>query len=593
MIRRQREILFYLMKRNDSVIGSQIAKEFHVSLRTVRNDIKKINEEILSLGIKVNSSKTYGYYLSDNEKQILYENKRYFEIASHNTTLNLPETSQERAMYILLKLCTQKTLNLMDVEDELFITTTTVNQDVKKLLYIINKKFPKLKIIFVKSNILMLDGTEESKRDLISGIFSQTKDDILLMKYMNYIFDSDFNKIFNMVYVLICSLDVGREDKFTGNGLKSFTFDIVISYFRNKNDKFKIEKIDNDISQYIFNIHNQLQKLNINLSQSDLHFLQKRYHTKTFLLKDSYYIQNQKWIDGILSQFNTHLKNQFNMSLDKKFQNEEMKLLLECIILRIENGYYYDEYFKNELFDHDTLAFILSYMLGNVIHSVLGYKIDKNNLYLIASSLSGYLRKNFHIIEAYLVCNQDKGYCVNLIDMLKRISADKIYIKGVINSMDYFFNKNMYENEMMIINSNDFQFYEKNNIRIEKIPVTYADVVKIEEVYFKSILKNVIINIDKYSDIKANTFDELLTLLETQYHLKNNELNRSIELGIYKVRDEKMIIPYIDYELVNIEIKEIKVSMKFNNFHIEHIIIIRIGKIDFKEFYALLYYYMS
>lgn len=91
----------------------------------------------------------------------------------------------------------------MDIEDELFITTTTVNQDVKKLLYIINKKFPKLKIIFVKSNILMLDGTEESKRDLISGIFSQTKDDILLMKYMNYIFDSDFNKIFNMVYVLI------------------------------------------------------------------------------------------------------------------------------------------------------------------------------------------------------------------------------------------------------------------------------------------------------------------------------------------------------------------------------------------------------
>lgn len=108
----------------------------------------------------------------------------------------------------------------------------------------------------------------------------------------------------------------------------------------------RFEKIDNDISQYIFNIHNQLQKLDINLSQSDLHFLQKRYHTKTFLLKDSYYIQNQKWIDSILSQFNTHLKNHFNMSLDKKFQNEEMKLLLECIILRIENGYYYDEIFQ-------------------------------------------------------------------------------------------------------------------------------------------------------------------------------------------------------------------------------------------------------
>lgn len=593
MIRRQREILFYLMKRNDTVIGSQIAKDFHVSLRTIRSDIKKINDEILSLNIKIHSSKTYGYFLSDNEKQILYENKRYFEVASHNTSLNLPETSQERAMYILLKLCTQKSLNLMDIEDELFITTTTINQDIRKLLYIINRKFPKLKIIFVKSNVLILNGTEESKRDLISGIFSQTYDDILLMKYMNYIFDSDFNKIFNMVYVLVCSLDVSREDKFTGNGLKSFTFDIVISYFRNKNDKFKIEKIDNDISQYIFNIQKQLQELDIDLSERDLHFLQKRYHTKTFLIKNSYYIQDNQWIHNILYQFNDCLKKQFNMSLDKEFQNQEMKLLLECIILRIENGYYYDEYFKNELFRHDTFAFILSYMLGTVIHTVLGYKVDNNNLYLIASSLSSYLRKNFHIIEVYLVCNQDKGYCVNLIDMLKRMSADKIHIKGVINSMDYFFNKNIYENEMMIINSNDFQFYEKNNIRVEKIPVTYADVVKIEEMYFKNILENVTKNINEYTDMKASTFNEFLTLIEMKYYLKNNELNRMIELGMYKVIDEKMIIPYIDLEWKNIEIEEIKMNMKFNDFHISFITIIRIGKIDFKELNALLHYYMS
>ncbi|MGJ0894430.1 HTH domain-containing protein, partial [Thomasclavelia ramosa] len=263
MIRRQREILLYLIKSNNPAIGIQIAKEFNVSLRTIRSDIKKINEEILILGIKVNSSKTYGYYLSDNEKQILYENKRYFEVVSHNMPLNLPETSQERAIYILLKLCIQKTLNLMDIEDELFITTTTVNQDLRKLIYIIDRKFPKLKINFIKSNILTLDGTEESKRDLISGIFSQTKDDILLMKYVNYIFNSDFNRIFNMVYVLICSLDVCREDKFTGNGLKSFTFDIVISYFRNKYDKFKIEKIENNLSQFIFDIQKQLQKLDI------------------------------------------------------------------------------------------------------------------------------------------------------------------------------------------------------------------------------------------------------------------------------------------------------------------------------------------
>ncbi|MGJ0894431.1 hypothetical protein ACR75C_10945, partial [Thomasclavelia ramosa] len=301
------------------------------------------------------------------------------------------------------------------------------------------------------------------------------------------------------------------------------------------------------------------------------------------------YKQDKKWINRILSQFNDNLKKQFSISLDEKFQNEEMKLLLDCIILRVENGYYYDEYFKNELFKHDPLAFILSYMLGDIIYLVLGHKIDNNNLYLIASSLSNYIRKNFHIIEVYLVCDQDKGYCVNLIDMLRRISADKIYIKGVINSMEYFFNKNIYENEIMLIHSNDFQFYEKNNIRIDKIPVTYADIIKIEEIYFKSVLKNVTKTFYEYTHMEKYSFNDFLTLIETKYHLKNNELKRVMELRMYKIIDKKMVVPYIDFKLESIVIEEIKVNMEFNHFHIDQITIMRIGKIDFKELNALLY----
>ncbi|WP_075712546.1 helix-turn-helix domain-containing protein [Hornefia porci] len=61
---RQKKILNFLINSNVPLTGAQLAKYMNISDRTVRSDIRRINERISEINAKITTPEYHGYVLN-------------------------------------------------------------------------------------------------------------------------------------------------------------------------------------------------------------------------------------------------------------------------------------------------------------------------------------------------------------------------------------------------------------------------------------------------------------------------------------------------------------------------------------------------
>lgn len=122
---RQRKILQSLKYKTEYVTGKELANELNVSSRTIRNDINEINNLLKESGIVIESKRSVGYLLQTENSAEL----------AHILKINASFLSRDdRIRYILYRLCVEEDpINLYDLEDEMFISSTTLDIDIQTL----------------------------------------------------------------------------------------------------------------------------------------------------------------------------------------------------------------------------------------------------------------------------------------------------------------------------------------------------------------------------------------------------------------------------------------------------------------------------
>ena len=120
--RRQKKIFICLLNSLVGLSGNELAKMFDVSSRTIRSDIKSLNELIKGYGIKICSSKQEGYFIPEEQKNTGLSVAK--EIYREEATLSkFPNTPSERFAFILLKLTfTKDFISMEDFADMLFVS---------------------------------------------------------------------------------------------------------------------------------------------------------------------------------------------------------------------------------------------------------------------------------------------------------------------------------------------------------------------------------------------------------------------------------------------------------------------------------------
>ena len=161
---RQRKLINYLQHKTDFVTGEELAGHLLVSARTIRSDIAEINQKLESHHIQILSKRSIGYLLQAEDSAALKELSR-----SNVTFLS----RDDRVRHIAFRLCLSDTpIDLYDLEDEMYISHTTLEQDINALRKAYVLPFPHIDFFRFK-NTIAFGNDERKRRAILNRLFTE------------------------------------------------------------------------------------------------------------------------------------------------------------------------------------------------------------------------------------------------------------------------------------------------------------------------------------------------------------------------------------------------------------------------------------
>ncbi len=163
---RQEKLLESFIRHDGYITSEYLAEELKVSPRTIRQDIKHLSIELLKNGITLIAVPSKGYLIPKEDIENALTYLQSLEI-KHS---DLPTMPLGRSTYIIRKLLfMEKTIFIHDLEEDLHISSSTVEKDIQE----VRKWFEdqNLHLISSRSAGIYLEGSEISIRYAMINYF--------------------------------------------------------------------------------------------------------------------------------------------------------------------------------------------------------------------------------------------------------------------------------------------------------------------------------------------------------------------------------------------------------------------------------------
>ena len=165
MKKRSKEILDLLSKRETQYTLSAIAKKFQVSERTIRNDVKDINDYLKEQGIDPIQFGSNGLILISDEIGQGKENVEQEDFYTYKLS-----KEERRMLTAAILIDTKEHITLSQIADMLYVSRATIINDLEKVKTMLAKG--KLQVISHSNKGLRLEGLEGDKRLFLLRLMS-------------------------------------------------------------------------------------------------------------------------------------------------------------------------------------------------------------------------------------------------------------------------------------------------------------------------------------------------------------------------------------------------------------------------------------
>lgn len=518
-------ILFELLNKDESKVTCKaLSKMTNVSERTIRGDISALNSILEGQGATIRIKRNEGYYIDildlNKYQQYLAENTQ--EIMEDN---EIPNSPIERNKYILRYIVYNNDyIKLEDLADKLFISKTTILNDIKKIKSILSKY--NLNLISKPYYGIKINGNELSIRKCIS-------ENIINRDFENYILgitdeeieifkDIDLKKLQEIVLRNVHGYNI----EFSDFGLKNFIIHLAIVISRLKSgytleDELEILSDDVVIKNAINLIFKEIQTyFNVNLPTDEKNYIYNHFKSKStpkLTLKDNTDEKIITYTKDLLEYIHTHYN--FDLRNDTVLLND---LLLH--FKSILNSKYYNLNKINPLINtiksNYPLAFEITLIsventFKQTIYTFTEDEIGYISLH-IGAAIERYFDNNINCKKVVIVCGSGYGTSRLLETRLNKVFRDKLdiieclsynqYLIKDLSNIDLIISTIPLENKKCPVILVDFALLNKDIEGISKA-LTDEPIIsnKVLSEYFDS---NLFLNIPK-----LNKKEELLTLM--------------------------------------------------------------------------------
>lgn len=219
---RQRKILNLIQNHTSHITGQALAKQLDVSVRTIRSDIVEINASLAPYDARISAERSKGYYLDCTDPLFFQEQFKTDDVLL---------TREDRIRYLTFQLCLSEVpLNQYELEDEMYISHTTLENDIAALKrqYVIASPHIKL---FHEGDSWYFEPDETKRRALLNHLFhSDWNYNTTGNAYYSYNFlDSDVMALITRITTkVLTKYDFQIED----SNLVTLNLALAIMYYR-------------------------------------------------------------------------------------------------------------------------------------------------------------------------------------------------------------------------------------------------------------------------------------------------------------------------------------------------------------------------
>ena len=469
-----------IMEQKQSVTVDYLSEKMDVSPKTIKNDIKEINNSLEGHAIIENKRNSYIFYIFDTDGYEQVKNKVY----AHDDFMNSPNS---RIVFIMQKLMNTDCPYLTDeLAYDMNIGRSTVNGDLKRLRKILEEY--EIEILGKTNTGISLNGDELEIRFFI---LENMYDGI----YKDYPLDSDLIDAIKQI-ALEYELDSVAVEYF----IKFFT--VMIDRFLNGNPLSKLDKKYEELkesSAYIFarEIANNISKvLMTDLPEEEILFISipiAGMRTPTNI-KTIEKLQVKKTTEDLILKIKDKIKQEMNINIQSEQIMYEFMYHIQFMINRMKYGFKIRGIDCEEIKSSNSVAYTVAEVAASVIQNEENIEISNEEIAL----MSVY----FGILIDKSNLEKNKIYNIAIICGTGRISARVVEsnLKKIIKNetvMDLYSDSNI-----------DSEILDKYDLVVSTVKLdidTKSEIIYIKDVLDRSELKRKI-DLLKYSDNKEISF---------------------------------------------------------------------------------------
>ena len=469
-----------IMEQKQSVTVDYLSEKMDVSPKTIKNDIKEINNSLEGHAIVENKRNSYVFYIFDTDGYEQVKNKVY----AHDDFMNSPNS---RIVFIMQKLMNTDCPYLTDeLAYDMNIGRSTVNGDLKRLRKILEEY--EIEILGKTNTGISLNGDELEIRFFI---LENMYDGI----YKDYPLDSDLIDAIKQI-ALEYELDSVAVEYF----IKFFT--VMIDRFLNGNPLSKLDKKYEELkesSAYIFarEIANNISKvLMTDLPEEEILFISipiAGMRTPTNI-KTIEKLQVKKTTEDLILKIKDKIKQEMNINIQSEQIMHEFMYHIQFMINRMKYGFKIRGIDCEEIKSSNSVAYTVAEVAASLIQNEENIEISNEEIAL----MSVY----FGILIDKSNLEKNKIYNIAIICGTGRISARVVEsnLKKIIKNetmMDLYSDSNI-----------DSEILDKYDLVVSTVKLdidTKSEIIYIKDVLDRSELKRKI-DLLKYSDKKEISF---------------------------------------------------------------------------------------
>lgn len=559
MILNKKEKLIQMLLKEQPLTSSVLSNQLDVSIRTVKNYIYQINDEypetIISsrLGYSINKDHAY-----DVLRDLLSEEK------------GIPQTSKERIVFLLNKLLKSHQddlFNIYDISDELYISPSTIRNELKKVKRKLNKYDIEL---ILKGDSFKIDGLEKNKRKMLSSILYEESD----IHFLNL--DTLQQSFRNINIDLIKSIILSEFQKYhyfiNDYSLSNLVLHLALSIERIRDDNHYIQNnqtINEDLIEYKLAKDLALQLENyfqITFSKAEVFEMTlliasraSSFNYRTMEISDLEEFVGKDCLDLVYSLVDD-IKSLYSIDLSDPEFLLRFTLHIYNLIIRSHNNYLSKNPLTKEIKTSYPLIYDMSVTIAKIIIEKTNVHINDDEIAYITFHIGSILetQKSFATkLPIAIFCPNYYDLSYKLIDSIQQYFSNDVIISHVFTN----------ENDLLSIHNIDLIITTVPLNVILETPVFEIKMFLSNQDRYKLSEKIKEININKQKNELRKYLTQLIIpdLFERKEDFKNK--NECLSIMVNKLVENKYVeISFYD-EIIK---REQLSSTAFGNFAIPH-----------------------